>query len=99
MSEGNIEPLGYFRATPDYWEDCAETDEGARPLYEQSVVQELVKHNAALQAQRDLLLDKVKEARKIISNTNGCEWSCCPADQGIERVDRVLHTALEGSPT
>ncbi len=29
-----IEPFGYFRSTLDGWEDCAETDEGARPLYE-----------------------------------------------------------------
>jgi hypothetical protein len=29
-----IEPFGYFRPTIDGWEDCAEHDEGARPLYE-----------------------------------------------------------------
>ncbi len=29
-----IEPFGYFRSTLGGWEDCAETDEGARPLYE-----------------------------------------------------------------
>ena len=28
------EPFGYFRALPMGWEDCAETDEGAIPLYE-----------------------------------------------------------------
>ena len=28
------EPFGYFRALPVGWEDCAETDEGAIPLYE-----------------------------------------------------------------
>jgi hypothetical protein len=26
------EPFGYFRPTVDGWEDCAATDEGARPL-------------------------------------------------------------------
>ncbi len=29
-----MEPFGFFRSTMDGWEDCAETDEGARPLYE-----------------------------------------------------------------
>ena len=30
----SAEPFGYFRALPMCWEDCAETDEGAIPLYE-----------------------------------------------------------------
>lgn len=28
------EPFGYFRAEAFCWTDCAETDEGAKPLYE-----------------------------------------------------------------
>ncbi len=28
------EPFGYFRAEPCGWTDCAETDEGSKPLYE-----------------------------------------------------------------
>lgn len=31
-----IEPFGYFKAEPFGWTDCAETDEGAQPLYERS---------------------------------------------------------------
>ena len=27
-------PFGYFKAEPFGWTNCAETDEGARPLYE-----------------------------------------------------------------
>lgn len=30
----DCEPVGYFRCTLDGWIGCAETDEGARPLYE-----------------------------------------------------------------
>lgn len=30
------EPFGYFKAEPFGWTDCAETDEGAVPLYEHS---------------------------------------------------------------
>ena len=29
----SAEPFGYFRVTPVSWEDCAETDDGAIPLY------------------------------------------------------------------
>ena len=28
------EPFGYFRATPFGWEDCSDSDEGAKALYE-----------------------------------------------------------------
>lgn len=44
-----IEPFGYFKAEPFGWADCAETDEGAIPLYEQADIDLLVK-------QRDELL-------------------------------------------
>jgi len=33
-------PFGYFRAEPFGWTKCAESDEGARPLYEAPPVQE-----------------------------------------------------------
>ena len=33
--QSNSEPFGYFRALPFGWEDCAETDGGAIPQYEQ----------------------------------------------------------------
>lgn len=29
-----VEPFGYFRADALGWTNCAETDEGAKPLYE-----------------------------------------------------------------
>lgn len=36
-----IEPHGYFKADPFGWMDCEETDEGAVPLYERSVIEKL----------------------------------------------------------
>ena len=30
----DVSPFGYFRAEPFGWTDCAESDEGAKPLYE-----------------------------------------------------------------
>ena len=36
--QSNPEPFGYFRALPFGWEDCAETDDGAIPLYEHPAI-------------------------------------------------------------
>jgi len=35
------EPLGYFRPEPFGWTDCAETDEGAQPLFDLETVEAL----------------------------------------------------------
>lgn len=35
-----VTPFGYFRADPFGWTDCAESDEGAKPLYEKPPAQE-----------------------------------------------------------
>ena len=37
LAQGEQEPFGYFKAEPFGWTDCAETDEGAIPLYERPV--------------------------------------------------------------
>ena len=37
------EPFGYFKTTPCGWTDCAETDEGAVPLYDRETVERLQK--------------------------------------------------------
>lgn len=39
----NIEPFGYFRAAPFYWEDCSEDEEGATPLFDKETVDKLLK--------------------------------------------------------
>lgn len=37
MSEQHTpEPFGYFKAEPFGWTDCAETDEGAQPLWDKA---------------------------------------------------------------
>ena len=36
-----MSPFGYFRAEPFGWTDCAESDEGAKPLYEAPPAQEV----------------------------------------------------------
>ena len=35
------EPFGYFRSNLDGWEDCAETADGAKALYEYSTIASL----------------------------------------------------------
>ena len=35
------EPFGHFKAEPFGWTDCAETDDGAQPLYDQAAIDEL----------------------------------------------------------
>lgn len=34
LAQPDPEPFGYFRSEPFGWTDCAETDDGAIPLYE-----------------------------------------------------------------
>lgn len=61
----SIEPFGYFRALPCGWEDCAETDEGAQPLYDQATVDaltaQLEQATAARKAAQESL-ERYKEA-------------------------------------
>lgn len=44
------EPFGYFRPEPFGWTDCAETDEGAQPLFDVQAVHGLAIELASLQA-------------------------------------------------
>ena len=41
-----LEPFGYFRAEPFGWTDCAETDDGAVPLFDHAAIAAL-EHNYA----------------------------------------------------
>lgn len=50
------EPFGYFRADPFGWTDCAETDEGAKALYEAAPQQ--APDHAALLAEVEALRKK-----------------------------------------
>jgi len=52
-----IEPFGYFRAEPFGWTDCSETDEGAVPLYDQAVVDDLRESDAVRDRLAALLSD------------------------------------------
>ena len=57
----SAEPFGYFRVTPFGWEDCAETGDGAIPLY------------TAPQPDRVAELEReLREARAVIAKA--LEW-------------------------
>lgn len=63
------EPFGYFKAEPFGWTDCAETDDGAVPLYERNDIETLMK-------QRDELLTAIRE---VLDDAEDCldadEWA------------------------
>lgn len=61
------EPFGYFRAEPFGWTDCAETDDGAVPLYEQRDIEALVKQRDGLLA----ALERLSFAAMCRDNTMG----------------------------
>ena len=71
-------PFGYFRAEPFGWTDCAESDEGAKPLYEAPPAQE-ARLNPDMPTQElrlhmgELTTDEVLVARAAIrwANTYG----------------------------
>ena len=81
------EPFGYFRAEPFGWTDCAETDEGAIPLFDHAAIAALEHNYASLQQAFDEMktlaaqrLEALKEAERqrdelalIIATDTGTE--------------------------
>lgn len=86
-SEANKpEPFGYFRATPFGWEDCAQGDDGAQALYDETAISTQAARIASLEAERDQLRVEVERLRPnalryeflrddINSDWAICEWS------------------------
>lgn len=74
----NIEPFGYFKAEPFGWTDCAETAEGAVPLYDQAAIAS-VKHAERERAVSICTARAAKieaEAQRAIDNGEHDEVSC-----------------------
>lgn len=62
-SEANKpEPFGYFRATPFGWEDCAQGDDGAQALYDETAISTQAARIASLEAERDQLRSRLDRA-------------------------------------
>lgn len=87
MMDANLhtpEPFGYFRAEPFGWTDCAETDEGAVALYDQSAVD-------ALMAERD-------ELALIIATDTGTESAVAALQRQRDGLVAALEKAIEFVP-
>lgn len=82
-NEHKPELFGYFKAEPFGWTDCAETDDGAVPLYDQATVDALVK-------QRDELLATCEKARE--------EMACANFNSAAERIDHAIARAKGDRP-
>ena len=68
----NAEPFGYFRCLPlSGWEDCAETDEGAIPLYERPQTDRVAKLEAEVERLRARLAGLVGDIQGLMSESEG----------------------------
>ena len=108
MSQKNTppEPFGHFKAGPFGWTDCAETDEGAQPLYDQAAIDELdekimVADYALMDAerQRDELLAAVAMRKhqstccRCLKQTDGIH-TCTPSE-GWRKLEEQRDNLLE----
>ena len=60
------EPFGYFKAEPFGWTDCAETDEGAQPMWDNNAM-------CAIEKQRDdALTAKAQYQTMLADMTERC---------------------------
>lgn len=88
------EPFGHFKAEAFGWTDCAETDEGAQPLYDQAAIDQLgerlmVSDYALKDAlrQRDALLADVDRCYKMLLSE--------PDTQGaLFKAENILREAI-----
>lgn len=93
MPQKTPEPFGYFRQEPFGWTDCADTDEGAKPLYDQETVDELVMQREELLEALDVVSEAITRAHAGCANVaSGAH--CNEARQLARASLRNLDTAL-----
>ena len=91
-----VSPFGYFRAEPFGWTDCAESDEGAKPLYEAPPAQEaLLNPDMPTQELRlhmgELTTDEVLVARAAIRWANSQQEARVPLTSEQQRCIAEAH--------
>ena len=64
----NPEPFGYFRTLLDGWQDCAATDEGARPLYDEDAISTQAARIAELEAEVERLRAGLLETARMVED-------------------------------
>ncbi len=95
MITENPEPFGFFRATPCGWEDCAETDEGATPLYDQAAIdkigEQLMAADYALNDARNQTRELAESAKKAAEEIRRCDYT--PARSTLLNAIRAIDAA------
>lgn len=81
-----IEPFGFFKAEPFGWTDCAETDEGAQPLYDQAAIR-------LIQKERDELLT----ALEIIATAHHFNATALRPFQVCEIANKAIASVKGGA--
>lgn len=90
------EPFGYFKSEPFGWTDCAETDEGATPLFDEKTVSALVN-------QRDELAEILQFSRRAFDyyDCNIEQWSVAKERrlrrEAIKKIDAAMAKLKGGS--
>ena len=97
------EPFGYFRALPMGWEDCAETDEGAIPLYERPQPDRVAKLEAEvkwLRSQVSIEQDVARAAvyARIDAENERAEARAAAAPDLLEALQSILQIDAHGTP-
>lgn len=95
------EPFGYFKPDPFGWTDCAEADEGARPLYDQDTVDALLaeinaeralsfrNQVAELEKQRDELQSELEAMKQSVAIAATCNH-VARMEQAEKQRDELL---------
>jgi len=70
------EPFGYFKAEPFGWTDCAETDEGAIPLYDIESIKSISKSRDSFKDAAEYNKKRAEDAERqrdeLISDVDRC---------------------------
>ena len=82
-----IEPFGYFKPEPFGWTDCAETDEGAQPLWDNAAM-------CAVEKQRDDLLAAIEPLAELCDQL--CRWDR-RFDDALDVVDEAIAIVKGGA--
>lgn len=81
----NIDPFGYFRPLPFGWEDCADTDEGATPLYDQCTI--------------DGLQGKIQQLQSALETESVLLRECRARGQAAQQTDNSGGTTKMAAST
>lgn len=87
------EPFGHFKAEPFGWTDCAETDDGAQPLYDQAAIDEL---GERLMVSDYALKDALRQRDALLAACDGViAWDKARKFPIPYRVRDPIHKAID----